>query len=114
MEKITKMRDHINELKTKAKAFNPNNCDGCKQKLQLPTIHFMCGHTFHDQCIDGEPGQRNCSTCMKEFADINEKKAQYNAQAKDPQQFYRDLNTNAKKFHIVAQYFGRGLFADLN
>jgi hypothetical protein len=24
------------------------------------------------------------------------------------------LDSNAKKFHVIAQYFGRGLFSDLN
>jgi hypothetical protein len=114
MKRIDEMRTEIRELKTQAKNFNPKKCDSCSSPLSLPTIHFMCGHTFHDQCIDSDSGKRYCSMCYNDFKDIIEKKEQYDNQAKDPQQFYRDLNSNAKKFHVVAQYFGRGLFSDLN
>lgn len=48
MEKIKKMRNEIHDLKTQAKNFNPKKCDSCQNALQTPTIHFMCGHTFHD------------------------------------------------------------------
>lgn len=74
----------------------------------------MCGHTFHDQCIEFDSGRRFCVVCFMQHKDTLDKKDQYDNQAKDPQQFYRDLNANAKKFHVVAQYFGRGLFSDLN
>ena len=114
LKKIKDMRSEINDLKTSAKNFNPKKCDSCSAALSLPTIHFMCGHTFHDQCIESDNGRRFCGSCVSNFKDIMDKKEQYDLQAKDPQQFYRDLNSNAKKFHVVAQYFGRGLFSDLN
>ena len=22
-------------------------CQGCKQQLDLPSVHFMCGHSYH-------------------------------------------------------------------
>ena len=112
--KIAKMRKEIHDLKTTAKNFNSKTCDSCQNALSLPTIHFMCGHTFHDQCIESDSGKRYCTSCYNDFKDIIDKKEQYDLQAKDPQQFFRDLNANAKKFHVVAQYYGRGLFSDLN
>ena len=114
MDKIKKMRQEIQELKTQAKNFNPKNCDSCKNSISLPMILFMCGHAFHDQCIESDAGQRYCPVCYNEHKEVIEKKEQYNEQAKDPQQFYRDLSNNAKKFHVISQYFGRGLFNEMN
>ena len=57
MEHIGKMQAEMVELKTSAKTFSQKECTLCKKKLSLPTIHFMCGHTFHDFCVDSE-GQR--------------------------------------------------------
>ena len=114
VQKIKAMRQEIQELKTQAKNFNPKNCESCKHAISLPIILFMCGHTFHDQCIEGDAGKRYCSVCFSEFKEVIDKKEQYDEQAKDPQQFYRDLSSNAKKFQVIAQYFGRGLFSDLN
>jgi hypothetical protein len=70
----------------------------------------MCGHTFHDQCNDADSGRRFCSVCYQEFKDIIESKEQYTQQAKDPQQFFRDLNASAKKFTVIAHYYEKGLF----
>lgn len=22
-------------------------CQGCKQQLDLPSVHFLCGHSYH-------------------------------------------------------------------
>ena len=103
MDKIKSMRTEIKDLKTQAKNFNPKKCDGCQNPLSLPTIHFMCGHTFHDQCIEAENGQtRYCTTCYGDFKDVIEKKERFDEDAKDPQQFQRDIQNNAKKFHVIA------------
>ena len=112
--KVREMRKEIHELKTTAKNFNPKTCEMCKEALKLPTIHFMCGHTFHDSCVESDAGRRFCNTCFGQYKETLDKKEQFDIDAKDPKQFYRDLNRSAKKFHVVAEYFGRGLFSDLN
>ena len=114
MAKIDQMRQQIKDLKTQPKNFNPKKCDSCQNPLTLPTIHFMCGHTYHDQCIEADSGKRYCTQCYNEHKDVSDKKDQYNHQARNPQQFVRDLDNNAKKIHVIAEYFGRGLFSDLN
>jgi len=52
----------------------------------------MCGHTFHDSCIESDNGQRHCNTCFASFKEVADKKEQFDLDAKDPMQFYRDLN----------------------
>ena len=83
LKKIKEMRSEINDLKTSAKNFNPKKCDSCSSALSLPTIHFMCGHTFHDQCIESDNGRRFCGSCVSNFKDIMDKKEQYDVQAVD-------------------------------
>ena len=41
-------------------------------------------------------------------------KEDYNNKAKDSKTFYRELNDSATKFHVVAEYFGRGMLSDVN
>ena len=52
--------------------------------------------------------------CFNSFKEVAEKKEKFDEQANDSQQFYRDLKSNAKKFHVISQYFGRGLFSEIN
>lgn len=63
METINKMQSEIVEIRTQAKTFASKECSQCKKKLALPSIHFMCGHTYHDYCIEGE-GKRKCLKCQ--------------------------------------------------
>ena len=63
METIGKMQTEIVELRTQAKTFSQKECTLCKKKLALPSIHFMCGHTYHDYCVESE-GKRKCIKCQ--------------------------------------------------
>ena len=49
-------------MKTTAINFEQKECAECHQPLQLPTINFTCGHTYHEFCIDAE-GIRRCAKC---------------------------------------------------
>ena len=58
-KKVTEIRNEIVEnqtqtvqMKTTAINFEQKCCAECNQPLQLPTIHFMCGHVYHEFCID--------------------------------------------------------------
>ena len=62
MEHIQKMQNEIVEIKTQARLFSTKDCVQCAGKLELPSIHFMCGHSFHDTCVDSE-GIRKCPKC---------------------------------------------------
>lgn len=52
-------RAEIEELSTRPAVFNARRCASCTQPLELPTVHFMCKHSFHRRCLDSEmPQQR--------------------------------------------------------
>ena len=61
MEEINKARTEVSELKSQAKLFQARNCSRCDKKLQFPTIHFLCGHSFHEYCLDDPRECQNCS-----------------------------------------------------
>ena len=46
-ESIAEMEEEINDIKTNGKTIQQKKCQGCKQELDLPSIHFMCGHSYH-------------------------------------------------------------------
>ena len=43
-----------------------------------------------------------------------DKKEQFLDQAKQTEQFFKELNQKKIKFNVVAQYFGRGLFSEID
>ena len=70
MKEIDKMQGEIVEIRTQAKTFVSKECSQCKKKLALPSIHFMCGHTYHDFCIEGE-GRRKCIKCQSGKSNVS-------------------------------------------
>lgn len=49
------MRSEIRELKTSAKIFQGRKCASCGGELELPSIHFLCMHSFCANCVpEGE------------------------------------------------------------
>ena len=49
-----------------------------------------------------------------EFQEVIDKKEQFLDQAKQTEQFFKELNQKKIKFNVVAQYFGRGLFSEID
>lgn len=117
VEQIKKMTEEMAELRTTAKTFGQKECTLCKQKLVLPTIHFLCGHTFHDNCVESETNSqqpRRCPKCASEFQEVLDTRAQLQDQARaGSEQFVNELKQSQVKFEVIATYFGRGLFGEL-
>ena len=112
---VDELRKSLRTLKTTAQLFQLKECSECGKKLELPVLHFMCGHTFHDYCVPtAEPTARECPKCAVQAQQILEKKSQLLGQITNHEQFFKELKDSDMKFDIVAQYFGRGLFAGLH
>ena len=66
-EEITNIRNCKTEVKDmKQKPINFNNkktCNLCRKELSLPTLHFMCKHSYCDGCVDNSTGIRKCPRC---------------------------------------------------
>ena len=43
----------VPSLCTSCKVFQQQYCANCGDKLDVPTVHYMCGHSFHQVCSDG-------------------------------------------------------------
>ena len=108
---INKCKQNIDTLRTTAQLFQLKECAECGKKLELPIYHFMCNHSFHDYCVTSEAENKECPKCCVQAKQILEKKSQLIGQMENHEQFFRELKEEDRKFDIVAQYFGRGLFA---
>jgi len=56
-EETDKMRQEIHELRTSAKIFQQSKCSSCFSLLDLPAVHFLCNHSFHQRCL-AETGRK--------------------------------------------------------
>ncbi|KAF8764622.1 Vacuolar protein sorting-associated protein like [Argiope bruennichi] len=111
-EETEKMRNQMEELRNNPKIFQVSKCSGCTHQLELPSVHFLCGHSYHQQCFESYSAEHDseCPLCLSE----NQKvlgiiRAQ--EQNKDlHEQFHHQLERADDGFSVVADYFGRGVF----
>jgi hypothetical protein len=125
------MRSELRDLSTKATIFKDVDCHRCRAPLSLPSLHFLCMHSFHAHCAaeaeagsvsepfptlstmpagDAAPGERECPLCANEFRKVQQIKASLRDSLARHDQFIHKLDEAANGFGVVADYLGRGAF----
>ena len=51
-EETAAMRAEIAELRGGAVLFQANKCSNCSSAIELPSVHFLCKHSYHARCLD--------------------------------------------------------------
>ncbi|KAJ8020828.1 Vacuolar protein sorting-associated protein 11-like [Holothuria leucospilota] len=104
-------RSEIEEMKSSAKIFQVSKCSVCSHPLELPSVHFLCQHSYHQSCFESyAENDQECPACSPENRKVLDIiKAQ--EQNKDlDEEFHRQLENAQDGFSVVADYFGRGVF----
>ena len=55
------MRAEVSKIKSERKNFEDRLCAHCQEELTLPTVHFMCGHTYHKRCVEVTNSKMKCT-----------------------------------------------------
>ena len=48
-QETERIRSQINNIQTSTMIFQGSRCNACNHQLELPSIHFLCQHSFHQQ-----------------------------------------------------------------
>lgn len=75
--------------------------------LELPSIHFLCGHSFNVRTLGDEESE--CPVCGPEHQRVKELAASYQTSAEDADAFFRELRSTPDGFTLIAEFFGKGL-----
>ncbi|XP_061596224.1 vacuolar protein sorting-associated protein 11 homolog [Cololabis saira] len=113
-EETAHLRSEIQELKTSAKIFQKTKCNMCNSPLELPSVHFLCSHSFHQHCFDSyAETESECPTCTPENRKIMDMLRAQDQKRNLHDHFTRQLHGSNDGFSVVADYFGRGVFNKL-
>jgi hypothetical protein len=103
-------RHEISELTTKPQTFNATRCLSCGGQLYLPTVHFLCKHSFHQQCLNvGEDVDVDCPKCKKDNDTIRAIRKAQDETADKHDMFLNELARSRDKFGTISEFFGRGV-----
>ncbi|WVQ84353.1 hypothetical protein IAT38_006505 [Cryptococcus sp. DSM 104549] len=88
--------------------FQVTRCAACGGQLDLPSVHFMCKHSYHQRCLsDSEP---ECILCARQHSVIREIRRNQTRLADRHDLFVEEVHDAEDGFGVVAGAFGRGLF----
>ncbi|PIK58361.1 putative vacuolar protein sorting-associated protein 11-like, partial [Apostichopus japonicus] len=60
-------RAEIEEMKTSAKIFQVSKCSVCSHPLELPSVHVLCQHSYHQSCFESySDNDQECPACLPE------------------------------------------------
>lgn len=105
------LRQKIHQLKTGAVTFQGSRCSACHHQLELPSLHFLCQHSYHQHCFQSYSDNENeCPACQpsnKSIVDLLKAREP----SKDIHETFHSLLERAPDgFSLAAEYFGRSVF----
>jgi hypothetical protein len=107
-------RAEMADLGSKPAVFQATRCSDCGLPLELPTVHFLCKHSFHQRClrggggVDGK-GEGECPQCKTDNDTIRALRKAQDEYAERHELFKDDLERSEDRFGTVADWFGRGV-----
>lgn len=105
-----KRRAEIADLGSKPAVFQATRCSDCGQGLDLPAVHFLCKHSFHQRCLRGGEGDDvECPQCAGGNELIRKMREEQKKAAEKHDLFKIELEGSDDRFGTVAKWFGRGV-----
>ncbi|KAM5357397.1 hypothetical protein ACJZ2D_016307 [Fusarium nematophilum] len=106
-----KRREELADLGSKPAVFQATWCSDCSQRLDLPAVHFLCKHSFHQRCVrnSGEDGEPECPKCAVENEMIRKMREGQRERAGKHELFKSDLENSDDRLSTVAEWFSRGV-----
>ena len=86
-EELGKMWTEIYEIDEGSRVFQMAQCSACGGALEVPTVHFLCMHSFHQSCL-GEQDQ-DCPLCLPQHKRVVEHRAATARAGQGPRGFLR-------------------------
>ncbi|MCO5583009.1 hypothetical protein L7F22_036915 [Adiantum nelumboides] len=101
------MRKEVQDLKSNARIFQLSKCSACTSSLDLPAVHFLCMHSFHQRCLGDN--EKECPVCIPNNRQLLDMKRNLDQSANDHDRFFQLLRNSDDGFSVIAEYFGRGM-----
>ncbi|TLD34113.1 hypothetical protein PspLS_00951 [Pyricularia sp. CBS 133598] len=110
------------DLGSKPAVFQATRCNGCALPLELPAVHFLCKHSFHQRCLKRgvttdvfgdreEDSTGECPICAKDNDTIRAMRQAQVENAGKHDLFKDALEHSEDRFGTVADWFGRGVMS---
>lgn len=102
-------RKELEQLNSQPAVFQARRCQSCGGGLELPTVHFLCKHSFHQRCLNKTGEDAECPICAPQNATIKAIRRRQVESAEQHGLFTEELKRSKDRFGTVSEFFGRGV-----
>ena len=107
-----KRRHELADLGAKPAVFQAARCSDCGQGLDLPAVHFLCKHSYHQRCLRGggrDDADVECPKCAGENDVIRKMREGQKERAQRHELFKGDLEGSDDRLSTISEWFSRGV-----
>lgn len=108
---IDSLKEQLETLKHGTIVIQGSRCAACNHPLELPSVHFLCQHSYHQHCFQSySENEKECPACQPENKKLVEllKAREYTKDLNET--FHSELDKRSDGVSLAAEYFGRGVF----
>ncbi|KAJ5672041.1 hypothetical protein N7507_001168 [Penicillium longicatenatum] len=102
-------QQELESLSTQPVVFQSRRCQSCGGTLDLPTVHFLCKHSFHERCLNRVEDDVQCPVCAPGNATLRAIRQRQIDTADQHDLFKAELHRSKDGFGLVSEFFGRGV-----
>lgn len=107
-EETGRIKQLIDGLQHRPTIFQGSRCAACHHQLELPSVHFMCQHSYHQHCFQSfAESESECPACAPG------KTSRLPTAPVSAEALHSRLDKEIDGYSVVSEYFGRGLFNKL-
>ncbi|KAJ1982996.1 Vacuolar protein sorting-associated protein 11 [Dimargaris verticillata] len=110
-EETRAMRQEIDQLTGSAVVFQSTKCSTCQAPLDLPAVHFLCHHSYHQRCLGQATDE--CPRCANENRMVAEIIRSQEVAAGQHERFQAKLENAQHGFDVVAEFFAKNTFSHI-
>jgi len=89
--------------------FQNTSCTACGGQLDLPSVHFMCKHSYHQRCL--VENETECPACARAHSTIREIRRANQMAADQHDLFLAEVQEAEDGFGATARMFSKGLLS---
>ncbi|KAF7588971.1 hypothetical protein BBP40_004973 [Aspergillus hancockii] len=104
-------KKELEQLGSKPVVFQARRCalKSCGGVLDLPTVHFLCKHSFHQRCLNKVDENADCPVCAPQNSTIRAIRKRQVESADQHDLFKGELQRSKDGFGVISEFFGRGV-----
>ncbi|KAJ2706987.1 Vacuolar protein sorting-associated protein 11 [Coemansia sp. IMI 203386] len=99
----------MHELKNNPVVFQSTKCSACMAPLDLPSVHFLCKHSYHQRCLGDV--LENCPKCLVQNQVLEDQRVRQEVGARKHDLFFDKLYKADDGFDVIAEWFSKNPFA---